>query len=129
MLDKAKQIIDKYNDLSKDIASPEIINNHTKLAQLAKEQSDLETLYKKCKEYCQKKQEYEQNTILINEEEEEIVLMAKEENDLISSEIESLESELKVLFIPRDPNDRYVVFSERLFLRTILSSIGVPSSR
>ena len=46
MLDKAKQIIDKYNDLSKDIASPEIINNHTKLAQLAKEQSDLETLYK-----------------------------------------------------------------------------------
>ena len=47
MLEKAKHIITKYNDLSKDIASPEIINNHTKLAQLAKEQSDLEPIYRK----------------------------------------------------------------------------------
>ena len=106
MLDKAKKIVDKYNDLSKSIADPATINDHTKLAQLAKEQSDLEPIYKKCNLYCKKKQEYNQNTILIGEEEQEIAQMAKEENDLIEKELDSLEDELKILFIPKDPNDK-----------------------
>ena len=112
MLEKAKKIIDKYDNLSEDISSPEIINNHTKLAQLAKEQSDLEPLYKKCKEYCQKKEEYNQNTVLISEEEEEIAKMAKEENDLLENQLKLLEDDLKILFIPKDPNDKRNIILE-----------------
>ena len=112
MLDKAQKIIDRYNNLSRDISSPEIINNHSKLAQLAKEQSDLESLYKKCDLYCQKKEEYSQNTILIDEEEEEIAQMAKEENDSIEQELNLLEDELKILFIPKDPNDKRNIILE-----------------
>ncbi len=112
MLEKAKKIIDKYDNLSEDISSPESINNHTKLAQLAKEQSDLEPLYKKCKEYCQKKEEYNQNTVLISEEEEEIAKMAKEENDLLENQLKLLEDDLKILFIPKDPNDKRNIILE-----------------
>ena len=112
MLEKAKKIIDKYDNLSEKISSPEIINNHTKLAQLAKEQSDLEPLYNKCKEYSQKKAEYNQNTILINEDEEEISKMAKEENDLLESQLKLLEDDLKILFIPKDPNDKRNIILE-----------------
>ena len=112
MLEKAKKIIDKYDNLSEDISSPEIINNHTKLAQLAKEQSDLEPLYKKCKKYCQKKEEYNQNTVLISEEEEEIAKMAKEENDLLENQLKLLEDDLKILFIPKDPNDKRNIILE-----------------
>ncbi len=112
MLEKAKKIIDKYDNLSEDISSPEIINNHTKLAQLAKEQSDIEPLYKKCKEYCQKKEEYNQNTVLISEEEEEIAKMAKEENDLLENQLKLLEDDLKILFIPKDPNDKRNIILE-----------------
>jgi len=112
MLEKSKKIIDKYDNLSKDISNPEIINNHTKLAQLAKEQSDLEPLYKKCKEYYKKKTEYDQNITLINEEEEEIAKMAKEENDLLESQINLLEDDLKILFIPKDPNDKRNIILE-----------------
>ena len=112
MLEKAKKIIDKYDNLSESISSPEIINNHTKLAQLAKEQSDLAPLYKKCKEYCQKKAEYNQNTMLINEDEEEIAKMAKEENDLLENQLKLLEDDLKILFIPKDPNDKRNIILE-----------------
>ncbi len=112
MLEKAKKIIDKYDNLSEKISSPEIINNHTKLAQLAKEQSDLEPLYKKCKEYSQKKAEYNQNTMLINEDEEEIAKMAKEENDLLENQLKLLEDDLKILFIPKDPNDKRNIILE-----------------
>ncbi len=112
MLEKAKKIIDKYDNLSESISSPEIINNHTKLAQLAKEQSDLEPLYKKCKEYSQKKAEYNQNIILINEDEEEIAQLAKEENDLLENQLKLLEDNLKILFIPKDPNDKRNIILE-----------------
>ena len=48
MIQKAQSIINKYNDLSKKILSPEILNDHTKLIALSKKQSDIEILYKKC---------------------------------------------------------------------------------
>ena len=51
MLEKAQKIVDQYNELSQQIASPNIINDHSKLAMLAKEQSDLENLYNQCKNY------------------------------------------------------------------------------
>ena len=65
MLDKAKKIITQYDELTSQISSPEILNDHLKLADLSKQQSDLEPLYKKCKEYreCTEYKEYKQTTV------------------------------------------------------------------
>ncbi len=112
MLKKSQNIVDKYNNLSSQILSPDIINNHIKLAELSKEQSDMEPLYKKCKDYINKKQSYQENTLLINDEDVEIGMLAKEENEILAKEIESLESELKILFIPKDPNDKKNIILE-----------------
>ena len=112
MLKKSQNIVDKYNNLSSQILSPDIINNHIKLAELSKEQSDMEPLYKKCKDYINKKQSYQENTLLINDEDVEIGMLAKEENEILVKEIESLESELKILFIPKDPNDKKNIILE-----------------
>ena len=97
MLEKAQKIVEQYNQLSNQILSPNIINDHNKLAELAKEQSDLEHLYKKCKTYIFKKQNYEDNSFLIDDDDFEIVSMAKEENEILIKDIEALESELKIL--------------------------------
>ena len=112
MLEKAKKIVNQYNSLSEDISNPEIINNHTKLATLAKEQSDLENLYQKCKSYIVKKEAYIDNESLIEDEDAELALIAKEENEILIKEIEDLEEELKFLFIPKDPNDKKNIILE-----------------
>ena len=112
MLGQAQKIVAQYNDLSNQISNPDIINDHNKLAKLAKEQSDLEHLYKKCNIYIVKKQNYEDNSILMDDDDFEIVSMAKEENEILIKDIESLESELKILFIPKDPNDKKNIILE-----------------
>ena len=112
MLEKAQKIINQYNRLSEKISSPDIINNHSELASLAKEQSDLENLYKKCKEYFDKKTSYSDNESLISDEDSDIALMAKEENEVLSKEIDIIESKLKILFIPKDPNDKKNIILE-----------------
>ena len=112
MLEKAKKIVSQYNNLSEDISNPEIINGHTKLATLAKEQSDLENLYQKCKSYIVKKEVYIDNESLIEDEDAELALIAKEENENLIKEIEDLEEKLKFLFIPKDPNDKKNIILE-----------------
>jgi len=112
MLEKAKKIVSQYNNLSEDISNPEIINDHTKLATLAKEQSDLENLYQKCKSYIVKKEVYIDNESLIEDEDAELALIAKEENENLIKEIEGLEEKLKFLFIPKDPNDKKNIILE-----------------
>ena len=65
MLEKVKKTIDEYDDLTSQVSSPEILNDHLKLADLSKQQSDLEQLYKKCKEYKNKYDAYNENLELI----------------------------------------------------------------
>ena len=112
MLEKAQKIVTQYNKLSDQISNPEIINNHTKLASLAKEQSDLENLYKECKAYIFKKESFKDNESLLEDEDSELSLIAKEENEILIKEIEALESKLKILFIPKDPNDKKNIILE-----------------
>ena len=112
MLKKAQKIVNQYKELSEQIANPDIINNHNKLAALAKEQSDLESLYQKCKEYYQNHQTYESNQTLLDDEDLEIAEMAKEENEEISIKLAQLDAELKILLIPKDPNDNKDIILE-----------------
>jgi len=112
MIDKAKKTISIYEELTSKISSPEILNDHLKLADLSKQQSDLEPLYKKCKEYTSKKYTYNENLQLIKDEDGELAQMAVDENESILNDIEKLEDDLKILFIPKDPNDKKNIILE-----------------
>tara|TARA_Y100000996_G_scaffold324970_1_gene261047 strand:- start:483 stop:1544 length:1062 start_codon:yes stop_codon:yes gene_type:complete len=112
MIDKAKKTISIYDELTSKISSPEILNDHLKLADLSKQQSDLEPLYKKCIEYANKKHTYHENLQLIKDEEGELAQMAVDENESILKDIEKLEDDLKILFIPKDPNDKKNIILE-----------------
>ena len=112
MVEKAKNIINQYAQLSAQIENPENIQNHTKLGLLAKEQSELESLYQHCKKYVSKKKLFKDNASLLDDTDEDIAAIAKEENELLCEEIEKIESQLKVLFIPKDPNDKKNIILE-----------------
>ncbi len=112
MIEKAKNIIAQYSQLSKQIESPENIQDHAKLGLLAKEQAELENLYQHCKKYVFKKKLFSDNASLANEPDEDIASLAREENALLLEQIEKIESLLKVLFIPKDPNDKKNIILE-----------------
>ena len=112
MLDKARKIITQYDELTSQISSPEILNDHLKLADLSKQQSALDPLYKKCKEYADKQNTYNDNLQLIKESDDELAEMATEENNIILKDIQLLEADLKILFIPKDPNDKKNIILE-----------------
>ena len=112
MIEKAQALINQYDELSKKISDPEIINNHTELIALSKQQSEIEVLYKKSIEYIKAINTLEDNKLLLDDSDSDIVAMAEQENNIIDKTLSDLESELKILFIPKDPNDKKNIILE-----------------
>ena len=112
MIKKAQALIDQYDELSKKISNPEIINNHTQLIELSKQQSEIELLYKKSTEYVNSIKTLEDNKLLLTDSDADLVAMAEQENNILEKNLLDLESELKILFIPKDPNDKKNIILE-----------------
>ena len=112
MIKKAQVLIDQYNELSKKISNPEVINNHTELIELSKQQSEIELLYKKSREYVDTINALENNKLLLSDSDSEIIEMAEQENSILEKSLLGLEAELKILFIPKDPNDKKNIILE-----------------
>lgn len=106
MLDKLKNLEDRYNTLNNLLSDPEVINNANKLREYSKEQSDLaETVavYRDYKEASEQLDDAKQ--MLQDEDDADMVEMVKLEINELSDRSEQLEEQLKVLLIPKDPND------------------------
>lgn len=85
---------------------PDVAGDQNRFRDLMKEQSDLAPIVEKYKEYVQEKQNIEESLELLEEEsDEEMKELAKEELSESKANVERLEEELKILLIPKDPND------------------------
>ena len=105
MKDKLQTIIDKHSLLSEQLADPEIFNDQKKLTTTAKEHSALEDVVNVGKEYLAVLQNIEDDKSILNGDDAELKEIAQEELIELASRKEKLESDLKVLLLPRDPND------------------------
>ena len=105
MKEKLKEIIDKYNRLSEKMTTQEVLSNQKKLTSIAKEHSSLEKIVNVATEYISVLEQIEEDKEMLNEDDEELIEIAREE--LLSLDIKKakLEDELKILLIPKDPND------------------------
>ena len=113
MFDKLEDLVIKYEKLMEDINNPEVISDQNRWRKLMKEQSDLTPIVEKYKEYKLTKENIEESLMLLEEESDpEIKEMAKEELNESKSRIGDIEEELKLLLIPKDPNDEKDVFVE-----------------
>ena len=112
MIDKLQSIIKKYNDLSQSLSDPEVISKPKEYAKLAKEHKSLTEVFTKSEIYINKHQQLIDDEEILNSDDEEMIELAKEEIPLLKKELENLEQELKILLIPKDPNDNNNIILE-----------------
>lgn len=106
MFDKLEDLLHHYEELMNTLSEPDVANDPVRFRKLMKEQSDLQPIVDTYKEYKQCKQNIEDSLSLLDEEsDEEMRELAKEELNDAKAQIPDLEQKLKILLLPKDPND------------------------
>ncbi len=106
MFDKLEDILIRYEEIMNQLSEPDVANDANRFRKLMKEQSDLAPIVEAYKEYKQAKQNIEDSLAMLDEEsDEELRELAKEELNESKEKVEELENKLKVLLLPKDPND------------------------
>lgn len=113
MFDKLESIEKRYNEVLKELSQPSVANDQNSFKKLMKEQSDLTPIVEAYRQYKTDKQTIEDSLEMLNEEsDEDIKEMAKEELAAAKKDLEETEEKLKVLLLPKDPNDEKNVIVE-----------------
>ena len=106
MFDKLEDLLIRFEEVLNELNEPTVANNQARFQKLMKEQSDLQPIVDAYKEYKDCKQTVEDSLAMLEEEsDEEMREMLKEELSDSKKRIEELERELKILLLPKDPND------------------------
>ena len=106
MFDRLEDLLIRYEELMSELSEPDVANNPERFRKLMKEQSDLTPIVEAYKEYKQCKQNIEDSLAMLDEEtDEEMKELAKEELNESKARVEELEQKLKILLLPKDPND------------------------
>jgi peptide chain release factor 1 len=113
MFERLDQIEARYEELTQALASPEIIGDSAKYQKTAKAHSEITPIVEKYREYKDlKKGIAESKAVLADEKDPEMRAYAQEELEKLESRVAGVEEELKVLLLPKDPNDEKNVILE-----------------
>src|SRR3979411_2805600 len=106
MFERLDQIEIRYEELTQALLSPEITNDSAKYQKTAKAHSEVSPIVEKYREYKDLKRGIaESRAVLADEKEAEMRAYAQEELDKLEARVGGVEEDLKVLLLPRDPND------------------------
>ncbi|MEG0259898.1 MAG: peptide chain release factor 1 [Lysinibacillus sp.] len=113
MFDKLQAVEDRYERLNELLSDPEIVNDNKKLRDYSKEQSDIQDTVTAYREYKEVKQQLADAREMLNDKlDAEMREMVKEEFNELNEQQTDLEERLRVLLIPKDPNDNKNVIME-----------------
>ena len=115
MFDKLEDLLIRFEEIMSELNEPNVTDDQNRFRKLMKEQSDLQPLVDAYKEYKECKQtEADSLEMLEAESDEEMRELLKEELSDAKKRIEELEAKLKILLLPKDPNDdKYVIVEIR----------------
>ena len=105
MFKKLKNIEKRYKELEEKLGDPDVISNFGEYQKYAREHSGLRNIVETLKEHEKISLQLEEDKALLLENDEELKEIIKEEIPQLREEIGSLENRLKILLLPRDPND------------------------
>ena len=106
MFDRLDDILIRYQQIMEELNDPDVVNDQKHFRKLMKEQSDLTPIVDAYTEYKKCKQDIEDSLSMLEEEkDEEMREMIKETLNDSKKRVEELEQELKILLLPKDPND------------------------
>ncbi|MBE3571093.1 MAG: peptide chain release factor 1 [Bacillales bacterium] len=113
MFDRLQAVEDRYEKLNELLSDPDIVNDPKKLRDYSKEQSDIAETVQTYRKYKKKKQQYQEAKEMLEEKlDPEMREMVKEELHDLESQLGDLEEQLKILLLPKDPNDDKNVIME-----------------
>ncbi|WP_310605123.1 peptide chain release factor 1 [Anaerosporobacter sp.] len=106
MFDKLEELVSRFQEIMDELNEPGVTNDQARFRKLMKDQAELAPIVEKFKEYKETKQGIEDSLLILDEEsDEEMRELAKEELADCKSRVEEIENELKILLLPKDPND------------------------
>ncbi len=106
MFDKLEDLLRKFEEIMNELSEPSVAENQERFRALMKEQSDLTPVVNAYREYKKCNQDIEDSLAMLEEESDEDMRdMLKEELAEAKKRVEELEHELKILLLPKDPND------------------------
>ncbi|MGM7634750.1 peptide chain release factor 1 [Bacillus sp. Hm123] len=113
MFDRLQAVEDRYEKLNELLSDPEIVNDPKKLRDYSKEQSDIQETVEVYREYKEAKSQHQDAKVMLEEKlDAEMREMVKEELHELERNLETYEEQLKILLIPKDPNDDKNVIME-----------------
>ncbi|MCH2312646.1 MAG: peptide chain release factor 1 [SAR202 cluster bacterium] len=106
MLERLSSVEEKYEELNKLLADPEVVADHTKVQQYAKEQSVMREVVELAREYREVIKEISDlRDMLRSESDPDILSLAKDEHATLEGKKEEAEERLRMALVPKDPND------------------------
>ncbi|MCS6886700.1 MAG: peptide chain release factor 1 [Chloroflexus sp.] len=112
MFDKLAAVAARYDELTELMAQPEVATNVTLLQQYAREQRELEDVVAAYREYQATQRAIDEAEAMLGENDPELRALAQEELETQRKRLAELEEQLKLLLLPRDPNDSKDVVME-----------------
>ena len=107
---KLQLFIDRYEEINELLVSQEILSDIKRMTELSKEQSGIKKIVDTAREYIQIIEDIEDNKMLLGDE--ELAELAKEELKELETRKPKLEEEIKILLLPKDPNDDKNIYIE-----------------
>lgn len=113
VFDRLQAVEDRYEKLNEFLSDPEIVNNPSKLREYSKEQADIQGTVEAYREYKDVKEQLTDAKAMLDDKlDADMREMVKEEISELEDQVEKLEERLKVLLLPKDPNDDKNVIME-----------------
>ena len=113
MFDKLEDLLIRFEEIMSELNEPTVANNQERFRKLMKEQSDLTPIVEAFTEYKKSKQDIEDSLAMLEiESDDDMREMLKEELSDAKKRVEELESSMKILLLPKDPNDEKNVIVE-----------------
>ncbi|HXW89761.1 MAG TPA: peptide chain release factor 1 [Terriglobales bacterium] len=113
MFERLEQIEARYEELTRALASPEVIQDSAKYQKTAKAHSEIAAVVDKYREYKDLKRGIaDSRALVVQEKDAEMRAYAQEELDKLEARVGAVEEELKILLLPKDPNDEKNVILE-----------------
>ncbi len=113
LTEKLEKIKEHFDDLNKQLSDPEVLNDREKVIRLSKERSDLESIISAYNQFSEVLNNIEGNKEIIEQgEDPELIEMAESELDELEIKKNELEESIKLLLLPKDPNDNKDIIME-----------------
>ena len=112
MFDRLELMEKRYKEINNSLMDSKVVSNVKEMTKLMKEQKGLERVVIKYRDYIDKESQLKELKALLHDDDEEISSMAELESESLQEAMEKLEEELKILLLPKDPNDEKNVIVE-----------------